>query len=455
MKSNRKNGIDGIKTTRKVQSRNTSHTQQTSSGSSVPIKKLHTVHRDTRKQSRKKPIKQIPVSQKPLRTSARRSFRVGSRGKKALRILVLAIAMCWFLFWLISQFDRTVLSLTPQQRSFALDENLRVSKYAKSSELAFNIIAITESKDITVVGSELQEIKEKASGTIRIFNDYSTSPQRLVEETRFESVDGKIFKLPKGDDVIVPGKEGETPGSIDVVVYADTPGEEYNIDLTDFSIPGFKELGLDEKYASMYALSVDAFTGGSIREEYVLSEDQKAQAEDTLRAELTAFLKERLTQEQTDEFIIVEGSERIDIYDLEYQSGDDREQTYVQSGRIFAVIVKKEDLQDFIAYQLQDLEREQTVSFVGIDQLSLAYRGEVLDYETLESLTIAALGDLQMIWNIDELRVAQSIAGIDKGEISPILDEFESVAQADIRIFPVWRNTASDQTKRIKTKLLF
>ena len=65
-------------------------------------------------------------------------------------------------------------------------------------------------------------------------------------------------------------------------MYADEPGPGYNIDLTDFSIPGFKEAGLDKKFADIYAVSTGAMTGGFIGTKKVLSDDQIQKAQVSL-----------------------------------------------------------------------------------------------------------------------------------------------------------------------------
>ena len=83
----------------------------------------------------------------------------------------------------------------------------------------------------------MKEIERRASGKIIVFNNYSTNSQRLIARTRFETLEGKIYRI--RDAVVVPGisdKDGrKTPGSIEVTVFADEPGEEYNIGYTDFT----------------------------------------------------------------------------------------------------------------------------------------------------------------------------------------------------------------------------
>ena len=123
-----------------------------------------------------------------------------------------------------------------------------VSKNINSSNLASGIIPgqyfslnKSGSKIFTVEG-ENKEVISKASGYIEIYNAYGAASQKLVAQTRFETKEGKIFRIQ--NSIIVPGAKmisgSLTPSSIRAKVVADSAGEEYNIGSSYFTIPGFK-----------------------------------------------------------------------------------------------------------------------------------------------------------------------------------------------------------------------
>ncbi len=101
----------------------------------------------------------------------------------------------------------------------------------------------------------------KASGTITIINNQGEASQPLLATTRFETNDGKIFRLVEG--VTVPGVKEEggkkVAGKIDARVIADAPGAGYNLATGTFRIPGFKG---GPKYDTITAEVKSAFTGG-------------------------------------------------------------------------------------------------------------------------------------------------------------------------------------------------
>lgn len=102
----------------------------------------------------------------------------------------------------------------------------------------------------------------KARGNIIISNAYGPEPQQLIATTRFETEDGKVYRLTKG--VIVPGVSDvngkKEPGIIEAEVVADEPGESYNIGASSFFIPGFKG---NPKYEKIKGKSKDPMVGGS------------------------------------------------------------------------------------------------------------------------------------------------------------------------------------------------
>ena len=78
---------------------------------------------------------------------------------------------------------------------------------------------------VSVTGSA-SAAGQKAHGIITIYNEFSASPQALVATTRFETTDGKVFRLVKG--VSVPGYSNSggqiNPGAIEADVVADAAG---------------------------------------------------------------------------------------------------------------------------------------------------------------------------------------------------------------------------------------
>lgn len=126
-------------------------------------------------------------------------------------------------------------------------------------KLAIEINTAKEILDRLKGGAGILVWSKKATGKIMIYNEFSTAEQKLIINTRFESPDGRIYKL--AQSITVPGKkiinQQEIPGQIEAVVIAEEEGSQYNIDPTKFTIPAFKG---GPKYEYFYGISTDSIT---------------------------------------------------------------------------------------------------------------------------------------------------------------------------------------------------
>lgn len=186
-----------------------------------------------------------------------------SWGLLVLGFLVLGgvAAVGWFVL-----FPSATVTLEPQSTEQVV--RFQTTASTTHAETSANVIAgrvVTLERTIHLTeqatGSASNE-SAKAQGKIRIYNDFSKDPQPLVATTRFETKDGKVFRLVKA--VTVPGVT-ETGGKrergmVEALVIADQAGEAYNIGITTFTIPGFKG---SPKYEKFTAESLQAFLGGS------------------------------------------------------------------------------------------------------------------------------------------------------------------------------------------------
>ncbi|NMB92510.1 MAG: hypothetical protein GYA31_02720 [Parcubacteria group bacterium] len=137
------------------------------------------------------------------------------------------------------------LNLSLDSLPVVIDKNITESNYSQRV-IPGNLFVFTESDEQEFKSTGQGKDESKAKGVITIINNYSTSPQILVATTRFETSDGKIFRL--DSRIVIPGattKDGVLqPASIDVNVTADQPGPDYNIpactEPCKFTIPGFK-----------------------------------------------------------------------------------------------------------------------------------------------------------------------------------------------------------------------
>src|SRR3989338_1226753 len=233
------------------------------------------IHRKRASAERKPPKEEEPPRYEGRK---RRSSRVG-----LWIVAFVSIAILGFAFTLL--FSGAKVVVTPKQRTVLVDSQFSAFKTPSVGELGYEIMTVTKEGSAEAAPSGESNVEEKASGTITIYNDYSTAPQRLIRNTRFQTPEGLIYRI--NESIVVPGqsKSGTTvsPGSIEVVVYADEAGEKYNIGLTDFTVPG---LAGTARFTTIYARSKTPMSGGFVGREKVVNEQDGEEAKATLKEAL-------------------------------------------------------------------------------------------------------------------------------------------------------------------------
>lgn len=208
-------------------------------------------------------INTSPLTQSKKISSSRNlsSFHWKYFGGFSLGLILLgAISFLgWYAF-----FPKAIVTIMPQSAEQVV--RLQMSGVTNSpinnTDIPVHLIQLERSFQVTETASGTPTgTGAKAGGRIRIYNDFSRDSQPLVATTRFETSDGKIYRLTEG--VTVPGvteKDGKRErGMVEATVTADKAGSEYNIAPTRFTIPGLKG---GPKYEKFSAESSQAFTGG-------------------------------------------------------------------------------------------------------------------------------------------------------------------------------------------------
>ena len=208
------------------------------------------------------------------------------------------------IFFLLPKAEITVV---PHSLSKSLEIEFEGKKDGASADREVPIRLVEREEEISVsveTSGTSAGNGTKARGTIIISNAYGSEPQQLIATTRFETADGKVYRLSKG--VTVPGVSDadgkKEPGVIEAEVVADEPGESYNIGASSFSIPGFKG---NPKYEKITAKSKDSMTGGSSEGDggvkTVSSQDierAKEEAENMFRSMFEESLKGDMSKEE-------------------------------------------------------------------------------------------------------------------------------------------------------------
>lgn len=388
------------------------------------------------------------------------SFRLESRKKiKILLVSVLVLAVVGGGVSALSLFgSRAVVKITPAQAKLFLRENLVASRSPGEAGLSFEMMILNPravSREIPSTGRE--QVERRASGTIVIFNDYGGAPQRLVADTRFEAPGGKIFRIDK--TVIVPGREvvggKNVPGSVEAVVYADEPGEEYNLGLVDFTIPGLRGGPRFEKF---FARSKTPLTDGLVGEVNIVDPELVASTRLELREELSRELK-------ADAFLQLPS--RLVLYGasgfVRFEESSPVEPT--AAGGKNAALVKESASWRGIVFDRQELTRvlvgdklkelaDVDWFISNLDRLDFQWRLPLRDPETDEKISFVITGNafISAVMDVDSLRLA--LAGVKREEVNKILRGFPTVGTTTVDLRPSWRRWLPTDHRRITVEVV-
>ncbi len=381
-----------------------------------PTKKVAPKH-----EPRKEPI--VYIKRKPL-------------NPKFAIWLIAIIALLALFFGVSLVFTSATLTITP-----------RIEKISFNNEtynLPSETLKVDKVSSLSVEATEEKIASQKASGKIVIYNNYSAVSQRLINNTRFESSDGRIYRLASSVDVpgtkVVSGKT--VPGSIEATVYADEPGDKFNMKLADlsgdFKVPGFKGT---PRYNSFYARLKTDITGGLIGKQKIVSPTVRKETEEKIKATLKEYLLKEFYSIKPDSYIIFNNSYAID-YVTESDIVEDSGKVKISiTGHLNGTVFNSLKVANIIA-------GKKGVTFDGL-QISFIPDEKLLASIVKEGVKLTGEGEIRWIYNQDQIR--RDLIGKPASELIQILSKYkEQVETIKVTFKPVWTSYFPDNINRIK-----
>lgn len=365
--------------------------------------------------------------------------------------IIALIAIIIFVLAFSLLFSGATINITPKQNKVLIDARFEAQREAGIGELGYEVMTIEKEASKEVVATGREEVEEKASGKIIVYNDFNSSSQRLIKNTRFETPDGLIYRIDKS--VTVPGKkevDGEVvPGSIGATVYADESGDGYNIGLTDFTIPGFKG---SPRFDKFYARSKTTMTGGFKGERLTANEDDINKARNALHEQLRNQLLNDAFSQKPEGFYLFEDAVFIEFESLpetEKRSNIEIKEKAVLYGMLFdsnqfAEHIAKNTIAGF------DNEKVGIIDISGLE-LSVFSKENNKPWEENEFL-FSLIGNAHIVWLYEEEKLKNDLAGRSKDALPTILSGYPSIEKADVILWPFWKRSFPEKTSKIKVE---
>ncbi len=319
--------------------------------------------------------------------------------------------------------------------------------YLAGGQVKVGGIVLEKTKNITTSfpATGTESVSRKASGKITIYNAYSSSPQPLIKDTRFQSPDGKIFRIAQG--ILVPGAKivdnKIVPSTVQVTVYADKPGAEYNIEPTRFRIPGLQG---SPKYEGFYAESSESMSGGFVGVAKVPTESDIIKAKDKNRKTLEDVLNAEASLSIPSDIKIIDKAGRFivlkeDVNKITDDAGEFKVTTF-GSKKLFGF--KEVDVLGALETELvnevklqsrKDGEDEEVKLDLG--EHSITYAEPRIDFDKREMSVVIKF---HSIWTraFDKDSFKTAVMGKRESELGPVIKSFVGVKSVTVNLWPFW-----------------
>ncbi len=344
-------------------------------------------------------------------------------------------------------------TVTPRYTEKSVAATFTGSITPQQDTITYELLTLEAAGERQVEASGQEEVTEQAEGTILIYNEFSTNPVRLVKNTRFESPEGLIYKIK--ESAVVPGYsagEGEeiVPGVITADVFAEAPGEKYNIGPSRFTIPGFE--GFPE-YESVYAESTGNMLGGFSGQKFIIDDAELETARQALHTELRDALLERLPSERPAGYVLYDDAVTFTFNSLPAVAYGDNLATIKEQGVLRVPIFQESQLATFLAEKSVPGYEGLPVRLEDYHALSFSYTTPtttVSDISSEVQIPFNLNGEVKIIWEFDENELKADLLGVEKTAISQILGKYPAIESAEAVVRPFWQTSFPREMREIE-----
>ncbi len=332
----------------------------------------------------------------------------------------------------------TTVTVVPRTQTVPFDASTPFTAFPAGSATGTIVYSVIEQtfEDFAVVpATGVEFVEEQAKGTVTVFNAHSDAPVRLIKNTRFETPDGKIFRI--SNSIEVPGKKGTVPGTIDVVVSADQVGASYNVGpFEKLTLPGLR--GTADMYANVYARSNAPFAGG-------FSGERPAVPQSTLesaRADIRNRLSEKvMTIEAPEGSLMFSGLANISFEETPpvQESGGVR---IGERARVRVPVFEEGVFAQAVGEAVSASAEGNSIAITFSESASAALTQQLsADAYGKEPISFSLSGMAQLVWQVDTQGLADALAGKNESAFQAIVGAFPAVEEARARLVPFWKKS--------------
>ena len=365
-------------------------------------------------------------------------------------------------------FSNATITINPKIKNFTLDKTLTAVKNSDTAQgLTYDLVVLSGDEQKTVVGGEEKDWEISATGTVLVYNAFSSLPQSLAINTKLEGSNGKIYKTKT--KVVVPGMLKNVPGKVEVDIYGEKAGNEYNSGPLDFKIAGFRGTS---KYSKIYGRSVGDITGGLLGKSSQVSDADKANVYKELEDALFIKLFQKAKDQTPADFVLLK--------DAAFLSTDEEDIIPAENAGSFILSVKgtfngilfnKDKLEKEVVNEnftednsINGTTSDSTNNSAGVDtttnpdvyvlnieDLSVSsFDKSLITPDNMKDISFNLSGTVKIVWRVDTEKLMTDLLGKSKKDFDQILSEYSEIDSANSVIKPIWENSFPTKSKNIK-----
>ncbi len=342
-------------------------------------------------------------------------------------------------------------SVTPKTHSTTVQASFEAKLQPATGELGYELLTLEEKGERQVAANGQENVSEKAVGTIIISNAFSTTPQRLIKNTRFESSTGMIYRI--SDSVVIPGYKTTNgtvaPGTVTANVIADGAGEPYNLASGRLTIPGLK--GSDQ-YDKMYAdIDEKGIAGGFEGTKFIIDETELVTTRQKLHTELRDKLLARIETERPNGFVAFKDAITFTYESLPAENAGDKAAKLKERALLHIPLFNESAFASFIAKSAVPGYKGELVRLESPASMTFKYQGSALEDVSLkESIAFTLSGPVRIIWRFDEIGLKKDLVGTPESSLMTLLSKYPGIDKAKAVVRPIWKNSFPSNPDEIK-----
>lgn len=372
------------------------------------------------------------------------------RGPRSKYVLWFIAFICLvFLFFAFSyMFSSANIAINPKVETIEINEILSASKDSNASPVSFDLVVISGEENQNIKTDNKEDVSAKATGSVIIYNTFSTKSQTLLIDTRLEGSNGKMYKTVKR--VTVPGMSADNqPGKVEVGIYADEAGKEYNSGPLDFKIFGFKG---SAKYEKFYARSSGDISGGTTGSFYTITDEQKESASNDLKNALRDKLLKKASEQIPKGFVLFDEAISLDINDQGVKSFSETNLVPMTvKGTLYGLLFNEAKLTKKIAEDVIDKYDGSDVYISNLKNLTLLIADkENLSFSDVKSINFTLQGSAKIVWRFDVDKFSKELLNKKKKDFNSIISKYPNVISSNLALKPFWRMSFPDKLDKIK-----